>query len=218
MYALRFLFLAVFLAASVFHLACCALGAKRLQGASKGFLMPLLAIAYLAFSWGESSPPVLGAILCGFLGDVLLLAPERRGRFLAGLGAFLLGHLFYAGALAERGGLPPLLPGVLLATALLLAGILAYVSLQKALGEMRVPVIAYLAVILGMAFFALSLLLAGRTAGSLLAAVGSVCFILSDYLLARSLFLREAEPSRDFFVMLFYLAAQCCLAVGLAIC
>lgn len=221
--------LLLFLAACAAHLLLCLLEKPLPQKVTKVLLMPLL----LLWLWAASPELpwlVVAAVVCGWLGDVLLLWPDRQPCFLGGLAAFLIGHGFYVAALVNAIGRWPS-PLALLVTGIVLAAVggAAYSTLRRNLADMRLPVIAYLVVILTMAFFAvagffsphistLQYLPGGRArlwfTPQGLACLGAASFVVSDYLLARSLFLRRFAKC-DFWVMLTYLAAQLLLAASL---
>lgn len=216
-----------YLTISAFHLTCCLLpggAARKAQNASKVLLMPALLLFCLLAGTGGLLP---AAILCGWLGDILLLFPPEEPRtarglaaFLAGVAAFLTGHILYIAALAGISAISAPLPAVPLACALAAVGAAAYATLHRRLAGLRIPVAAYLLVILTMAFFALLPLFggAGVSVPRLVTALGAVNFVISDYLLARSLFLSAKRSGiMDFLVMLFYLAAQAGLIVGLSL-
>lgn len=221
--------LALFLTACAAHLLFCLLEKPLPQKITKVLLMPLL----LLWLWAASPELpwlVAAAVACGWLGDVLLLWPDRQPCFLGGLAAFLIGHGFYVIALVEAIDRWPSPLTLLVAGIVLIAvGGAAYATLRRNLADMRLPVIAYLLVILTMAFFAvagffspristLQYLPAGWALWNTprgLACLGAASFVVSDYLLARSLFLRRFAKC-DFWVMLTYLAAQFLLAASLA--
>lgn len=211
-----------YLIVSAIHLYLCLTGqAGKARAVTKGLLMPCL-LAYVVTRCAGKPPLLLcGAILLGWAGDLLLLAPGRKGCFIGGAAAFLGGHICYAVLLfrqLDANALP--MPVILLTAAGLIAiGIGVYLSLRKDLGEMRIPVIAYLLAILVMAAGAVLTLLQGLAKGSvslpqIWIAIGGMSFLVSDYLLARGLFVKKLRLG-DFWVMLSYIAAQLLLVMGL---
>lgn len=202
--------LTLYCALCLVHLAFCLpfrWGRRKFcQDLTKALLMPALLAAVLA--GGEAGLLVPAALLFGWAGDVLLLWPDRKPCFLAGLVSFLVGHGCYIPALLA--GVKISAPrGILAAALLALLGAAAYASLRRHLpGEMKLPVAAYLLTILGMAWAAVM-------RGEALLIAGAAFFVLSDYILARSLFVKR-HGWTDAAVMLPYLAAQLCLAGGLA--
>lgn len=151
-----------------------------------------------------------GLLLCA-LGDLLLM-PDREAAFLAGLAAFLCGHLLYAVAFLQL----PLHTAGLAASALPAAALLGLVLrwLWPHLpGDMKLPVAAYVVVITAM------LLAAGATAGAPGAAlrlVGAWGFALSDIAVARRQFVNPSRVNSLWGTPLYF-AAQMLLAASVAV-
>jgi uncharacterized membrane protein YhhN len=149
-----------------------------------------------------------GLILCA-LGDLFLMADNER-LFLAGLGAFLCGHLLYAVAFlvlsANVAGLAiNAVPAVLL---LVLSLRWLYPHLQK---DMQVPVALYTLVITAM------LLCAGLSAGhpaALLILSGTWGFAISDLAVARQQFV-QTSPLNGLWGTPLYFLSQMLLAASL---
>lgn len=123
---------------------------------------------------------VLAALALSLVGDICLMFKGDLW-FAAGLGSFLVAHLFFI--LAFAGGLAPGWPPAWTAL-LVLYGLGLGAWLLPRAGALRVPVALYCLVLLGMA---LSAALRLRQAGGLaagLAVAGSLLFMLSDSLLA----------------------------------
>lgn len=105
---------------------------------------------------------------------------------------------------------------------LLVISLLAYavagvfiIRLIKPSKEMYLPVLIYETVILLMAVSAIQFFTVYGSPNGLLVLSGSVCFIVSDTLLAIYTF--HSKPKIFyFFVMLTYIAAQLCIVLGLS--
>lgn len=123
---------------------------------------------------------VLVALALSLMGDICLMFKGDLW-FAAGLGSFLVAHLFFI--LAFVGGLAPGWPPAW-TTLLLLYGLALGAWLLPRAGALRIPVAVYCLVLLGMALGAALRLrqLGGQAAG--LAVAGSLVFVLSDSLLA----------------------------------
>ena len=94
MIVLKWLF-PVFLAAlAVVHLISCWRGDDDLRKPTKVALMPVVALAYLAFARTPSLWVVAG-LLFGCLGDLFLLWPLKKKFFALGTSSFFLGHVCY---------------------------------------------------------------------------------------------------------------------------
>lgn len=174
------------------------------------------AYAMSATGYDELSLAVLAGLILGAVGDVALLSPHG---FLAGLGAFLLGHLAYAVAVgtylpprlwphaAGEYGVVPILVGI---------GVLAW--LWNRLGKLRVPVIFYVAVILAMVIAAIALVRADITDMAKprreLFALGAVLFFASDLAVARDKFVAKGFVNRAWGLPVYY-AGQLLIAWSL---
>lgn len=85
----------VFLAVlAIVHLISCWRGDDDLRKPTKVALMPVVALAYLAFSCTPSLWVVAG-LLFGCLGDLFLLWPLKKKFFVLGTSSFFLGHVCY---------------------------------------------------------------------------------------------------------------------------
>jgi uncharacterized membrane protein YhhN len=163
---------------------------------------------------------ILAGLLLSLVGDVLLIFPTSRA-FMAGLIAFLCAHLAYIGAfihLQTSRELGAKLPAELIA-ALVLAGVAAtvYRTLQPKLGQMRLPVILYMAVITVMVHRALAVAFVypGQPALPVLVVGGALLFYLSDAILAIDRFKFDgAMPHGRLWSLSAYYAGQLLLALS----
>lgn len=163
-----------------------AVGARRprLEGWTKPLTMVALLATALAAGAGGSAPGrwLLVALFFGLLGDVALLGHTSR-RFLAGVAAFLVGHLGYVACFAAL-GLPS--PGWAWAVLAILLGMLVVTrdvvpSAYRLAGPaVAVPVACYSLVIAAM------LVLAWLTGHGLIAA-GAAVFVVSDSIIGLTL-------------------------------
>lgn len=153
---------------------------------------------------------VLLGLLFAALGDVCL-ALEGERVFLAGVGAFAVGHLAYAGAAQVYAG-PHDVPGY--ALLVVLPSLLAYRWLFPRLAAMRVPVAVYVAIITVMVVAALALHQLRPEPGRLFL-VGALLFYASDLSVARDRFVHSAFLNRAWGLPAYYLA-QICIALSLA--
>ncbi|MCH9682792.1 MAG: lysoplasmalogenase [Deltaproteobacteria bacterium] len=171
--------------------------------ASLGFITVAIAAGALDGDYGRA---VLVALVLCAIGDVCLLS-RADGWFLAGLGAFLLGHVAFAAAFLIQG----VAVGWVLSSGVALVGIALIVRrwlTPYVPGGMRVSVDAYIIVITAMV--ALS---AGATAagGTPRIAAGAVAFFLSDLSVARERFVRPGLVNRLWGLPMYY-GAQLVLA------
>ncbi len=151
---------------------------------------------------------LLALALC-LVGDVMLLG-DGPSRFVAGLAAFLLGHLAYVAAFVTSGLAAPQLAAVgvvVLVTALVLGrGILPGARVDGGAG-LALAVAAYMAVIGAM-------VVTGWATGRLVVGLGASAFVASDTVLALGRFVGEHRWTR-IVVMVTYHLAQVLLVVGL---
>lgn len=166
--------------------------------------------AYAWLTW-------IGLIL-GAAGDVLLQfmdcrPKEREPFFRAGLGAFLIGHVFYIVAFALLGRVTGW--AVLLAAVLFAAMFLLQFPARMDLKGQKVPVYAYAAVISVMTAFAV--LSFGAGARGALVGLGGILFLVSDAILALIFFGPLREKSLPTWNLITYYAAQILLALSIAV-
>ena len=170
-------------------------------------LKPLAAGTFLvtAVARGALSTRVGTIVLIGLglaaLGDVLLIPRDRRV-FLAGIGAFLLGHVAYAVAFVVRGidgtATTVATAGLALVAAPVIRWLFPHVP-----GPMRVPVAAYVIVITSMVALAVGTVVARGTPFLLVGALG---FYLSDLSVARDRFVAPAFVNRLWGLPLYFYA------------
>jgi len=172
------------------------------------------AVALLALAAGLSGAPlllVLALAACA-VGDFCLSRDGERF-FMAGVGAFALGHLGYIVLFLTHPDSAPMrllqMPYLMLALALVGVGIaMSYVLAPRA-GALKGPVLAYIPIILGMGLAALSLPGQGALIWLMPAAL---VFILSDLVLATETFVLAANHSArrytPFVVWVTYWSAQ----------
>ncbi|HVC70053.1 MAG TPA: lysoplasmalogenase [Acidimicrobiales bacterium] len=148
----------------------------------------------------------VAALVCSLAGDVLLMLPSDL--FIAGLGAFLLGHLFYlAGFWSHHPGAPALAVAgavVLVGLSPLGARVLKALRSQR---PIRLPVAVYMVVIGAMLATALA-------TGNVLAGIGAGLFVSSDTMIAWNRFVRPFGPA-DVGIMVTYHLGQAALVVSL---
>jgi uncharacterized membrane protein YhhN len=159
------------------------------------FLQPNIQTAFVRFL-------TVGLILC-LSGDVFLALSGMKW-FRAGLVAFLLGHLLYAAAFTRlASGAYWFSLGSLV---ILAASAGAYLWLRPNLGEMHIPVLAYILVITVMVFGALAVYRQPGLAfsGKGMIFLGAVLFYLSDLFVARDQFIKKNFSNRLIGLPLYY--------------
>lgn len=176
----------------------------------KTLCVALLAVA----AWVAGGPVwlVVGLALCA-LGD-FLLAYEGEAPFLAGLVAFLTGHLAYVALFWQMGAGEPAftqLAWAVIGLVILLSALMT-ARLWPHTGPMRLPVLAYTAVIAAM------VISAELFVGSWMVRAGVLAFMLSDMVLARGRFLPATSSWLDrhssWLVWFLYAGGQVLITVG----
>ncbi|APY09283.1 lysoplasmalogenase [Winogradskyella sp. J14-2] len=147
------------------------------------------------------------------LGDILLMFVDQSPHFFTiGLVAFLLAHVMYILVfLKHRNNQKPIIGFVIL--------LLAYASglfylLKDGLGEMLIPVIVYMVVILSMATTAFMRKGKVNNLSYNLVFVGAIFFMISDSILALNKFY-EPLPFSNISIMLIYALAQFFIVIGI---
>jgi uncharacterized membrane protein YhhN len=141
---------------------------------------------------------VLAGLVLGLVGDVML---EIHGQasFLAGLGAFFLGHVVYSIAFGLTG--PSIGPLLITVAAMLVIGFRVIRWLNPHLpGEVRLPVRAYIGIIGVMTALAVGIFDVRP-----LATIGAIAFTLSDLAVARQRFVRPGYTNQVLGLPLYYL-------------
>jgi|UniRef100_UPI00404B57A0 uncharacterized membrane protein YhhN len=181
---------------------------------------PSILISLILFFWTQSTSInksirvlTLSALIFSLLGDVLLMFVDQSPNyFMMGLIAFLIAHIFYIMVFLKHRdkNKQPLWFGLLL----LIYGIGMFYGLKDGLGEMLIPVLIYMLVILTMA---ISAFWRNKTVGKLsyvLVFFGALFFMMSDSLLAINKF-HTALPLSNVSIMLTYALAQFLIVFGI---
>ena len=181
---------------------------------------PLLLISLIIFFWKQSSHldyklrrMIFFALVFSLLGDILLMFVNQSANFfIGGLVAFLIAHIFYVLVfLNQRNSSknPFLFIGFIL-----LYGMLLFYFLKDGLGDMLLPVILYMTVILSMATTAY--LRQGHVVKNsfILVFIGAILFMISDSILALNKFYQPLAFT-NFSIMFTYAFAQLFIVFGL---
>lgn len=174
---------------------------------STGFLITAVFAGSLELGWSRW---IFAGLVLSWIGDACLLSREKSA-FLAGLVAFLLGHVAYCFAFVSHG--ISVRAALFAAPVLLLAAWIVDAWLRTRVeGNMRAAVRAYIVVISAMLCLAFAAFGAG--APSLLV-LGALSFYLSDLSVARDRFVQQDFFNRLWGLPAYYLG-QLCLALCVA--
>lgn len=131
---------------------------------------------------------LMPALLASGIGDWALAIPWWTQSFVVGLGAFLLAHLCFLGALLPLAARRPSGWRIAAVVAMCLATIALLTWFWPHLGKLTLPVTAYILVLTAMVCAALVAKLP-----TIWTAVGAVCFAASDSLIAIGRFILDNE-------------------------
>jgi uncharacterized membrane protein YhhN len=160
---------------------------------------------------------ILAALLFSWLGDVLLLWPQL---FIYGLGAFLMAHLCYI--LGFRLAQEPegrldswhFIRSFFYNLPIYLLAGFAFYLIYPNLGGLKIPVIAYLLVIIGMVTTARARFKKTNTASFWQVFIGALLFLISDGILAIARFFNDFQDA-GILIMGTYATAQLLLVMGI---
>jgi uncharacterized membrane protein YhhN len=193
---------------------------KKIIYATKPLLMPLLLIFYL-IATSIVNGVIIAGLIGGWLGDIFLLKKGSKKLFMLGLISFLLGHLLYIIAFLISISWfqnTPLWIFALIFPYLILLYII-FNLLKDHLGKMKIPTTIYMIIILVMSFAALAVLFTENlinVGNKSIVFLGSILFIISDFLLAWNKFKSSITHER-IYVMSTYILAQFCIVFGFII-
>jgi uncharacterized membrane protein YhhN len=212
------IFFKIYIVFSIVYLIVLFRGNENLDLFLKPALIPLLGFGVYFHRKFPSRKILLIGLLFSWIGDVILLfADIAEIYFILGLVCFLIAHLSYCVLFNKQISGEIKFNRFLFAFgSLLIAGyLIGMVSfLMPKLGDLKVPVIVYAAVISTMVLFAFNGYLIWKKPGALYVFLGAAVFVLSDSILAINKFYTPIERS-SFFIMLTYLVAQYLIVMGI---
>jgi uncharacterized membrane protein YhhN len=211
-------FFKIYIVFSILYLIVLFTGHENLDLYLKPALIPLLGFGVYFHPKFLSRRILLTALIFSWIGDVILIfADIAEIYFILGLVSFLIAHITYCVLFNKQiigeiqinkvlFGLGSLVIAFYL-TAIILV-------LMPNLGDLKIPVIVYAAVISTMLLFAFNGYLIWKKPGALYIFLGAITFVISDSILAFDKFHAPIEKS-SFFIMLSYLVAQYLIVVGI---
>ena len=209
----------LFIVASVVNVAAWIWGQSALAALVKPALMPLLSLSTVACALNyRVDRRLLGwlvaAQLFGFLGDTLLI---REGFifFASGIGAFLIGHIFYMTLFGSKSWKCMSWKVWLVSLPVMLACVWGLVKVLKVSGALLPPMAVYGMMLMLLIFCTLCGLIRYRDKATWsFLFFGAIIFTLSDSLIAVQTFEVFEIPQLHFIIMFTYLLAQSFLAIG----
>jgi uncharacterized membrane protein YhhN len=184
----------------------------------KTLIIPVLMVLFLTnLRTAENllNKLILAGLIFSWAGDVLLEVPEgAAGLFIPGLVCFLLAHIMYLSVFFLTSGENFILRrGIFFIVPLVIYGTGLVYYLYNGLGDMRMPVILYTAVILTMLAGAINRLKKVNRASYWLVLAGAILFVVSDSAIAVDKFWHHFSGS-EIMVMLTYISAQYLIVTG----
>ncbi|MGA8044676.1 MAG: lysoplasmalogenase [Dermatophilaceae bacterium] len=172
-------------------------------------LIALIGVAVAAGAGGSSAGRLLlvGLVLC-LAGDVFLLG-DGESAFLAGLSAFLLGHLAYVAAFVTLGLDQPAwgLIGLMALIAVVLATGRVIPAAHREGGAVLAGAVTAYMIVIG------AMVVTAWMTGEWVVGLGAVTFMVSDAVLALARFVRRGRHS-DVAVMVTYHLGQVLIVIG----
>ncbi|GAA0877627.1 lysoplasmalogenase [Algoriphagus jejuensis] len=215
------IWLYLFLAATMADLAFLIEGNFEMRFFSK----PLILLGLIAYFYRITRPiastlltkSILGALIFSWFGDILLMWPQL---FVYGLGAFMMAHICYIIGFRFAQKSPSQLEHVNFVKSFLfnlpiyLAAALVYYLIHANLGNLKIPVIAYIIVIVAMVATARERFKKCNPASFWQVFIGAILFFISDGAIAISRFFRDF-PESGIVIMGTYAIAQLLIVMGI---
>ena len=191
-----------------------------LAAAVKPALLPLLAASVLAYAVEHQlDRKMLGLLitaeLFGFAGDTFLLS-DAFPMFASGIGAFLIGHIFYMTLFGSKSWKGMSWKGWLAGIVCVAILVFLLVKVLKVQGALLAPMAVYGFVLLMLSFCALCGVIRCKEDRCTwwIILCGALLFAFSDSLIAAGTFDVISFDLREFVIMFTYLIAQSLLAWG----
>ncbi|MCL8008903.1 lysoplasmalogenase [Gelidibacter japonicus] len=174
-------------------------------------------IVYFYFNSNKLTPKTkvmtLIALVFSLMGDVFLMFVDLSPKFfMFGLASFLLAHVFYIVVFWTRRNSK--IKPIGLIVVLIMYAIGLFYLLKNSLGEMLIPVIFYIIVILLMAITAFLRQVKVSKISFVLVFLGAILFVISDSILALNKFYMPLSFS-SISIMFSYALAQYFIVMGL---
>ena len=188
------------------------------------FTKPLILLslsAYFALNGRTLQRPIylfmLAALFFSWLGDVMLMYEHISPMyFMLGLGAFLMAHIMYMTVFLKRWNTRPGTSFWLVVVVLILYGCFLFWQLKDDLGNLLIPVVLYVLIILAMAVASFGRKGMVTPKSFTMVFLGALFFIASDSVLAINKFI-DSVPYAHILVMGTYATAQYLITKGILI-
>jgi uncharacterized membrane protein YhhN len=208
----------IYFAVGIIFIALETIGATWPGIIVKALIIPVLFFLYYRLIKGQINNfhrMIMSALVFSWLGDVTLEFQAKNDLFfMVGLSCFLIAQVIYLIAFFSTKGENVLFfKKIYLILPVILYGVFVIYILYDGLGDMKIPVIIYTAVILTMLTSALNREKKVNRNSYILVLVGAIFFILSDSILAINKFGYQFDLA-GIANMLTYIIAQYLIAIG----
>lgn len=215
---MRFVFLALFILTSLTHLFHSWKDDTKKRRMTKWALL-LLLLGYYLTSTSAPSGLLIAALLCSWLGDVLLM-PKGNAWFVSGGISFLAAHVLFVLLYLGQVNFAAVNWFIAVPVALVyIAAVTVILAMLKAEcpKPMFVPMFLYLLMNGAMNVFALMQLLCNPCAGAAVAFVGAILFFVSDSTLYLNKYYKKKDIiyKKHFTIMLTYLLGEFLITQGM---
>ena len=197
------------------------LSANYVELASMHYIAkPLLVLSLLLFFWIRSKALtkdlrvlIILALIFSMFGDILLMFTNYDGAFfISGLFSFLIAHIMYIIAFNKQRGKLKVIS--LFSFVMLSYGVGLFITINKQLDSLLIPVVIYMVAILFMVISAYLRKGAVNYFSFTLVLLGALFFLVSDSLIALNKFYKPITyPTIS--IMITYAIAQYCIIIGL---
>jgi uncharacterized membrane protein YhhN len=184
------------------------------------FTKPLIVLSLLIFFFTRSQflnktirVFMILALICSLIGDVALLFDDiNPNYFIIGLASFLVAHVMYVLVFLKQKD--PKKSPIGFMIAMFLYALFLFYMLKGGLGDLLIPVIVYMIVILSMSTTAFLRQKYKNNTSYNWVFIGAVLFMISDSILALNKFYQPL-PLSSIGIMLSYALAQYCIVIGI---
>ncbi len=159
--------------------------------------VPVLLLSLALYPWRSKYQKIIAiAFVFSAIGDLVLQLPGDK--FVLGLGSFLIAHLFYIFAFVQRSRRFAV-EGLMFAVIL---GIAIFLVIRRNLGQMLLPVVVYMLVILTMLWRSFAQIGADKFAK--FAFYGAILFVMSDSVIAINRFCCHVSFAQALIMLLYW--------------
>ncbi len=184
---------------------------------TKAAIIPILLFTCFAVKNRKNHPvgiPLVLALVFSWIGDLLL---TKEDFFIYGLSAFFIAHCFYIVSFMksnfENHEVPLIKKAPIFMFVFVIFGGLMFMYLRPNLGEMILPVMAYMAILIGMNIAALNRYKKVNDRSFWLVMLGALLFLISDSIIAINKF-DHLINNAGVYIMFTYLLAQYLIVQG----